>query len=323
MTKIEIIRLEENFAGDFDQPVCLALGNFDGLHLGHQLLINKAKEIAQEKNIICGLMTFRPHPKQVICNSPDYDSLITPWETKQDILAELGVERVYIVEFNRSVAGLSPDDFIHKYLQEIQAQDLVVGDDFSYGAGGRGRANTLAEAGQTNGFGVTIIPSLMYADDVKVSSSLIRLFLQEARIGEINQLLDRPLEIRGKVIDGDKRGRELGFPTANLELTDAYLLPAKGVYAVRVEIANRPGETYHAVMNIGSKPTFNQDQEKISVEVHIFDFTGDIYGEVLSVHIIDHIRGERKFSSVDELIHSINNDITRAQQILKSENRGD
>jgi riboflavin kinase/FMN adenylyltransferase len=291
---------------------CLALGNFDGIHVGHQKLIKEAKRISLKKNSICSIMTFAPHPKAVIGQNDNYNNLITPWETKLDILHELGVEQIFLVEFNYDFASVLPSDFVSRYINSANAIDVVIGEDFRYGYRGQGNPSTLESDGKLHGFNVTTIPSLMCGIE-KVSSSLIRQLLNKGDVLEVSRLLNRPFQIRGIVVDGEKRGRQLGYPTANVELSDKYLLPINGVYIVRVIVDS---EQLLGVMNIGYKPTFIEDVIEPTIEIHLLDFNKDIYGNYLSIDILDYIRAETKFDNKDALIEQIKQDINVARLVF-------
>jgi len=309
MSNIRIIHMSEDNLVAESAYTCLALGNFDGVHVGHQKLIKEAKQIALKKNSLCSIMTFSPHPKAVIGKNDNYNNLITPWETKSDILRELGVEQIFLVEFNYDFASVLPSDFVARYINSANAIDVVIGEDFRYGYRGQGDPASLESDGQLYGFNVTTIPSLMCGTE-KVSSSLIRQLLNKGNALEVNRLLNRPYQIRGIVVDGEKRGRKLGYPTANIKLSDNYLLPIKGVYLVRVIV---DGEQVIGVMNIGYKPTFTEDAVEPTIEIHLLDFNKDIYGNHLSIDILDYIRSETKFDNKDALIERIKQDINVAR----------
>ncbi|OEF98650.1 bifunctional riboflavin kinase/FAD synthetase [Desulfuribacillus alkaliarsenatis] len=313
MSDTQIVRINSESVDSIATKTCLALGNFDGVHIGHQKLIQEAKNISVKKQVPCAMMTFYPHPRSVVMDNKDYQKLITPWETKKEILNSLGVEIIYLVGFNMDFARITPTEFVTNYIRRVQAIDVVVGEDFKYGKAGQGTAATLLEDGAKHGFDVLTVPSVMYGD-VKVSSSLIRQLLLAGNMKETKHLLNRDLQIRGHIIDGEKRGRTLGFPTANISLSDDYLLPKYGVYSVKVIYNDK---AFLGVLNIGCKPTFHKNKQESSVEVHILDFDEDIYGKHVSIEFMEYIREERRFDSKEQLIEQINTDIQQARNIYK------
>ncbi|TKH43181.1 bifunctional riboflavin kinase/FAD synthetase [Paenibacillus sp. FSL R10-2782] len=287
-----------------------AIGQFDGLHLGHASVIRKAVELAREQKLPVSVMTFHPHPKEVM-KKGDYEGYLTPLVDKQDILADMGVDVLYILRFDEDFSKVSPEAFITDILLPLQIQTAVVGFDFRFGYRGAGHEHTLRELGGER-MSVHTVPSFEL-DGEKVSSSSIRRALQTGDLTHASRWLGRSYHIRGTVMDGEKRGRTIGFPTANLKLDDTYVIPVKGVYAVRALV----GERWRSgVMNVGVKPTFHEGVLNPSFEVHLFDFDQQIYGEPVLVELHHYIRPERKFSSVDELITQIGNDVQTAKKLL-------
>nr|WP_245252040.1 bifunctional riboflavin kinase/FAD synthetase [Paenibacillus sediminis] len=290
----------------------LAIGQFDGLHLGHAAVINRAVEIAHKEGILASVMTFHPHPKEVM-KKGDYEGYLTPLHDKVEILEQMGVHVIYIVEFNDEFSRVSPQEFVLNMLKGLQVHTAVVGFDFRFGHRGEGNPEMLRDLGQSF-MQVEIIPPFVL-DSEKVSSSGIRKWLQTGNLSGANVWLGRCYSITGTVVDGEKRGRTIGFPTANLKLNDPYVVPAKGVYAVRVKYNDR---FISGVMNIGVKPTFHTGEVIPSYEVHLLDFNESIYGQELVVELVAYIREERKFNSVDELIAQIRRDAEEAAVILKA-----
>lgn len=292
------------------QPQVLAIGQFDGMHLGHASVILSAVRIAREKGMQSAVMTFHPHPKEVM-RKGDYEGYLTPLRDKEDILAEMGVDVLYVVEFNEEFSHLTPEQFVHDLLFPLQTRTAVVGFDFRFGHKGAGDEQMLRSLGSNEMAVETVPPFLLNGE--KVSSSLIRGLLKRGEMDEASQWLGRPYSIRGTVIHGEKRGRTIGFPTANLELTDHYVAPAKGVYAVRVYHGE---QSLRGVMNLGVKPTFHDSGMKPTFEVHVLDFEGHLYDEELKVELVHYIREERKFDSIDALISQIREDALTAARLL-------
>jgi riboflavin kinase/FMN adenylyltransferase len=286
-----------------------AIGQFDGLHLGHASVIRKAVALAREQEVPVSVMTFHPHPKEVM-KKGDYEGYLTPLADKQDILADMGVGVLYILSFNEDFSKVSPEAFMTDVLLPLQIRTAVVGFDFRFGYRGAGHEHTLRELGGELMSVHTVPPFEL--DGEKVSSSGIRRALQAGDLTHASRWLGRPYRIRGTVMDGEKRGRTIGFPTANLKLDDAYVIPVKGVYAVRALVSDR---WVSGVMNVGVKPTFHEGV-LTSFEVHLFDFDQQIYGEPVLVELHHYIRPERKFASVDELIAQIGNDAQTAKKLL-------
>ncbi len=291
-------------------PQVLAIGQFDGLHLGHASVILSAVRIARESGKKAGVMTFHPHPKEVM-RKGDYEGYLTPLRDKEEILAGMGVDILYVVEFNESFSKLSPEQFVHELLLPLQTQTAVVGFDFRFGHKGAGDEQLLRTLGGSDMTVETVPPFLLGGE--KVSSSLIRALLKRGEMDEASQWLGRPYSVRGTVIHGEKRGRTIGFPTANLELVDHYVTPAKGVYAVRVKVGT---QELAGVMNLGVKPTFHENGMKPTYEVHLLDFDGQIYDQELKVELVHYIRNEQKFGSIDALIAQIRQDALTAARLL-------
>lgn len=305
MDKIEIIHINNADFLNYKEKTCLILGNFDGIHLGHQKLFEEAVRIIGNSEARCAVMTFTPHPKSILTATDEYNQLLTPWEIKKELLSSFGIKTIFIVEFTNEFAKVAPETFIETYVKGVQASIVIVGEDFRYGAFGKGDAHSIFDYGEYGGYQAFIIPPVVYHNK-KISSSMIRQLLNEGNVKLVEYLLNRKYQIRGNVIHGEKRGRQLGFPTANLALTDPYVLPKNGVYAVEVLYV---GERYYGVMNIGTKPTFHNYNKNISIEVHLLDFNGDLYDQQLSIYLIDYIRPEKRFESLDALKQQIIDDI--------------
>ncbi len=292
------------------RPQVLAIGDFDGVHLGHQEVIRLAVERGRELDSGAAIMTFHPHPRELL-GMKHYVQLLTPLALKHEVLSGLGVDMTYVVEFNESFMRVSPEDFVEHMLVPLGLDTVFVGFDFTFGYKGAGTPDTLCELAKGR-FAVEIVrPFHLHGD--KVSSTRIRSCLQAGDVREAAELLGRAYELQGDVVHGDARGRTIGYPTANIALSDPYVLPANGVYAVEVFAR---GRWHGAVMNVGVKPTFTDGLLQPTLEAHLFDFSETIYGERVKVRLVDYIRAERKFASIQELIAQIGQDADRAKQTL-------
>ncbi|MFP3916233.1 riboflavin biosynthesis protein RibF [Lysinibacillus telephonicus] len=282
----------------------LAVGFFDGVHKGHQAVIKTAIDKAQELKIESAVMTFDPHPSIVLGGRKEKVFYITPLQQKLDILNDLGVDNVFVVQFTSDFAKLSPEDFIQYFIRDLNVKHVTAGFDFSFGNFGKGNMETMKEL--SNGdYGVTIVDKL--SDDAeKISSTRIRQYLQDGDMESAAKLLGRAFEVPGIVVHGDKRGRTIGFPTANIQAIEGSFIPATGVYAVRILVQNK---WYDGVCNVGYKPTFkNPDDRQLSIEVHILDFNKNIYGEEVQVGWYKRLRSEQKFDGIDALKAQIEKD---------------
>ncbi|MFC4320136.1 bifunctional riboflavin kinase/FAD synthetase [Litchfieldia salsa] len=282
----------------------LALGYFDGVHLGHQQVIKTAIEKAKSEGYESAVMTFDPHPSVVLGRDKKINYYLTPLEEKQQLIADLGVERLYIVEFTQEFANLLPQEFVDQYIIELNVKHICAGFDFSYGKMGKGSMETMPFHSR-NEFTQTTINKQTVFDEVKISSSFIRELVNKGEVEKLPFLLARPYSFRGVVVDGDKRGRTIGFPTANIRPNSDYLIPTTGVYAVKIRVNST---WYNGVCNIGYKPTFNHDEKVQSIEVHIFNFSEMIYGEEVIVEWYKRIRAEKKFNNITDLIKRIEQD---------------
>ncbi|WP_379126624.1 bifunctional riboflavin kinase/FAD synthetase [Paenibacillus sp. sgz500958] len=297
-------------AAEWAQPQVAALGQFDGLHRGHASVIKSAVALARQKGVTAAVITFHPHPKDVMGRG-DYDGYLTPPLDKQELLVEMGVDILYIIEFNEQLSKVCPEDFVTGMLFPLQLIAAVVGFDFRFGYKGEGDADMLRKLGEGVMEVETVAPFLL--NEQKVSSSGIRKSLQSGELEIANFWFGRCYHLRGTVVHGEKRGRTIGFPTANLQLADRFVIPAKGVYAVRVF---HEGTVLSGVMNVGVKPTFHADETVPSFEVHVFDFDGDLYDKELMVELVSFIRPERKFDSIQALVAQISADADTAKAVL-------
>ena len=293
-------------------PQIAAIGQFDGLHMGHASVISTAVGLAHKEGIPAAVITFYPHPKDVM-RKGNYEGYLTPQPDKQELLVDMGVDILYVVDFNEELSQVSPEDFVKEMLMPLQLHTAVVGFDFRFGFKGAGRADLLYDMSEGTIRVVTVPPFLM--DGEKVGSSSIRAALYSGHISDATRWLGRNYRIRGTVIHGEKRGRALGFRTANLELLEHYVTPALGVYAVWARCTSQE-EWLPGVMSIGLKPTFHEGIVKPIYEVHLLDFDGDLYGQTMIVDVVQFIRKELKFNSVEELIEGIRRDVDETRKIL-------
>jgi len=296
-----------------DRGAVVAIGSFDGVHRGHQAVIGKARRLAQEFEAPSGVVTFEPHPRRVL--QPDLPPfLLTSFRVKTRLIQSLGVDALYALAFNRRLASLTAEEFARDVLgQGLGIRHIVVGDDFRFGRKRQGDVALLSQFGRQLGFGVTPIRPVLAAGQEPYSSTQVRQQLVQGKPTRAALLLGRYWEIEGRVLHGAKRGRTLGFPTANIGLGEI-LRPAFGVYAVRAAL-DRAGERWLAgVANIGISPMF--DPREPLLEVHLFDFEGDLYGQHLRVALVDHLREERVFESIDALRRQMDEDAHRAKVTL-------
>lgn len=301
---------------EFSNKTVVALGNFDGVHIGHQKLINEAIADAKDRGIPSLVMVFDPHPMKVLVPAKA-PKLLTTNRTKAAILADMGLDNLILAPFDMEIAGWSPEHFVKKVLIEtLKARSVYVGYNYTFGSRASGDAEMLVELGDKYGFSVKVIPPVMY-DNKVVSSSLVRKFMEAGDIPMVKILTGRFPALDGVVIQGEKRGRSLGYPTANLTIDSDLITPGSGVYAATVRVLNN---TYGAVVNIGHKPTFH-DNYPIAIEAHIFDFDDDIYNQDIMVTLIEKLRGEIKFAALDDLIQQIKTDSFQARAVLSREAR--
>ncbi|MEL6608859.1 MAG: bifunctional riboflavin kinase/FAD synthetase [Pseudomonadota bacterium] len=291
----------------------IAIGNFDGVHLGHQAVI----EHARKPGLPLGVMTFEPHPRAWFAAQRGVDlapfRLMTS-DTRALRLEKLGVDLLYELPFGPDLAALSPEEFVTAILIErLGAHHVAVGQDFFFGRDRAGTADTLVEIGAKHGLMVTVA-DMVHTGPTEVSSTNIRLALTEGRPGDAAQMLGHWHRITGPVVHGEKRGRELGYPTANMSLHNLHA-PAYGVYAVTVDVLDGPHRgTYGGAASIGTRPMFGDNEH--NCETFLFDFTGDLYGATLSVGLVAFLRGEENFDSLDELIAQMEKDCAQARTIL-------
>jgi len=281
----------------------VTIGTFDGLHLGHQKIINKVIEVSNNKNLCSTLVTFDPHPKIVLKQNDNFNiELLTPLEEKLAILEDTGLERIVIIRFDKAFASTSYEEFVKRILiDKIGAEAIIVGYDHAFGKNREGNYDSLKTLSDKYGFYLQKVGPVEIHDRI-ISSTIIRHVISEGDVDLAAAYLGRYYAISGKVVPGDARGKDLNFPTANILIENSYkLIPKTGVYAVDV-IHN--GQKYKGMLNIGYRPTFGNSRKSI-VEVNIFNFEKDIYGDNLTVLFKKRLRNEKKFDSVDALIEQL------------------
>lgn len=333
-------------------PTAVALGKFDGVHLGHQRVIQPVlhaganlsvasspqskenQQLANQEYIYSTVVTFDPHPQEFFTGQPR--TLLTPLDEKVQQLRSLGVEQLVLLPFDKELSALTPEEFVEKILvQQLRCQQISIGQDFCFGEKRSGTAKDLQLIAAKHNIPVTIVPLQTYTgnsptesscvstnptQDARISTSLIRQTLEQGDIENANLLLGRSYTLLGVVVQGQQLGRTIGFPTANLQLPKEKFLPRQGVYAVRVFILSEtsdvaPSETL-GVMNIGNRPTVNGTYS--SAEVHLFDWSGDLYGKKLAVELVKFLRPEQKFASLEALKTQIQLDCVVAKEILSA-----
>jgi len=286
----------------------VAMGNFDGIHLGHQSVI----DLARGKGPL-GIITFEPHPRQVFAPDAPPFRLMNA-EARAHRLAKLGIERLYQLPFDRALAGMSAEAFAREVLaQGLGVRHVAVGGDFRFGSGREGDTTTLTELGRRFGFEVTVAP-LLHLDGVEISSTAIRRALAEGRPRDAAAMLGHLHRIEGPVLHGDKRGRDLGFPTANMSVAGLHL-PRLGVYAVKFDVLSGPhAGSYEGAASLGVRPMFGENTPNL--ETYVFDFHGDLYGADVSVALVEYLRPEIRFSSLDALVDQMKADCDQARMSL-------
>ena len=294
---------------------CVAtIGNYDGIHLGHQAVLRQLRRHAEVLGLPTLVITFEPHPQEFF-NADRAPTRITSFREKLEMLKQQNIDRVLCLRFQQNIAEQSAEEFVEQVLVgDLLIKRLIIGDDFRFGKNRRGDCRMLREFGKRLGFDV-ILTETHRLDGDRVSSSSIRERLQESRFEEAQLLLGRYFSISGRVVHGAKRGRQLGFPTANINLSKR-AVPLRGVFAVSVKGAD--DMTHLGVANLGTRPVF--EEKKLLLEAHLFDFDKMIYGRHISVEFFRRLRDERKFSSVDELVAQIATDISTARECFSALN---
>lgn len=300
-------------------PHAVTIGAYDGLHLGHQAVLSHTAGLAAARNAGLAVVTFEPHPAQVLWpeNAP---KLLVSLDQKLELLEDAGVDLAVVVPFDASQAAQTPDEFVKQILVDVcEAKSVVVGRNFHFGKGRAGNVEVLTELGNYYGFDVEGLDLLERPDGKteSVSSTAIRRALAGGEVRTAAKMLGRYHEVRGVVVEGDRRGRTIGFPTANVAVPRAMALPADAVYAAYYQTPD--GVCRPAAVNIGKRPTFYKDAEHSLVEVHLIGFDGDLYGQEARVCLVELLRSERRFAGLEALVAQLQMDIAHAERVLKRE----
>lgn len=280
-----------------------AIGFFDGIHIGHQKVIDQAKLLAKEQDMKSAVITFDPHPSVVLKKEKTDVQYLTPLTVKKSLMEQLDVDYLYIIRFDKTLSQLSPKEFLEHFIVGLNIDHLVAGYDFSFGFKGAGNMSNI-QTFIDKPLAITKVEKISYHDQ-KVSSTRIRSLLKEGNLELTEKLLGRPYSVVGEVVRGEQRGRTIGFPTANFKITEPYFLPRVGVYAVEVIMENN---VFYGMANLGYNPTFTDQIVDPKLEVNIFDLNQNLYGEILQVNWKSYIRDEVKFSSIEELVEQIRQD---------------
>jgi riboflavin kinase/FMN adenylyltransferase len=298
------------------QSSAIALGFFDGVHPGHQVVIGKAVEEARALGVTSGVVTFRDHPRALTLGV--HPLLLTDIDQRLNFFEELGVEATLVLTFSEALCRLSPREYVENVLVgAMGARFISVGHNHHFGKDREGNPDLLRSFGETMGFSVHVAP-MVFVEGVEVSSSAIRESIIDGDMSRAKNLLSRTYRVGGEVVRGDGRGRQIGFPTANVRLREFQLIPRTGVYAGHVRLSTN--ELFDAVINVGYRPTFKtpagSDEDPL-VEAHLFDFDREIYGDKCTVEFVDYLRSEKKFDGVDALKEQINADAKESRMVLE------
>ena len=298
------------------EPCVATIGFFDGVHCGHQFLIQQVLLCAKESGLASTLITFNLHPRQVM-QSHYQPQLLSTLEEKCSLLAATGADYCAVLAFTQQLAGLTAFEFMQQILlQKLNVRTLIIGYDHHFGKGGSEQFQDYVLYGTQLGIGVVLAKPYAY-NGIRISSSVTRAFLEEGEVEMARRCLNRPYGLYGQVVHGFHIGRKLGFPTANLQIsaTDK-LIPKKGVYAVRVWIDNKKDEVYPGMLNIGVRPTVDNG-ERVTIEVHLLDFSGDLYQHSLAIEFWYRLRDERRFYNTGELIKQLKEDALRVRDLFE------
>lgn len=287
----------------------VTIGNFDGVHRGHREIFRRVREAATHAGGVSVVITFEPHPLTVVPSTKQIH-LITTATEKEELVEAAGIEYLLVIPFTQEFSRITAQEFVCRVLvEQVGIKHLIIGYDYAFGRNREGGITLLAELGREFGFSVEVLPPIGEADHV-FSSSEIRRLVGEGDVARVAPLLGRHFSIGGTVVHGRNRGKELGFPTANL-VSDHELIPRDGVYAVKILL---DGDWYDGVCNIGTAPTFGDGQR--TIEAFLFGFDGDLYNRELRIYFIERLRGEVAFPDFDTLRHAISADVARAREIL-------
>ncbi|HAA65720.1 MAG TPA: bifunctional riboflavin kinase/FAD synthetase [Acidimicrobiaceae bacterium] len=312
---MEIIR-DPAWSPALEQGSVVTVGEYDGVHRGHRTVISEMHRMAAERGCATSVVTFDRHPATIV-RPESAPLLLCDLDHKLELLAETGVDYTLVVEFTPEQAEVPAEMFARQVLVDcLQARAVVVGADFHFGQGRRGNVETLGAVGEEFGYEVVGLPLVkqLTGEGEVISSTSIRAALSEGDVEKAHRLLGRPFEVRGVVTPGDRRGRTIGFPTANIPTTPDLQVPADGVYAAWY--VRDDGAQYPAAVNIGKRPTFYDDAERSLIEAHLIGFRGDLYGESAKVRFVRRLRGEKKFDGIDSLKQQLVKDVADAAKCL-------
>lgn len=304
-----IIKFEDYIKLNKKEELVVGIGQFDGLHIAHRQIISVIEEIGKNKNFKTAIITFDPHPDFVLGKKEKISNVMT-LEEKANELELLGIDYLIIINFDINFSKVCAEDYVKEYLLKLNVKEVVVGSDFIFGSKGLGKGYMISEY-SNHLIKVNVIPEMKYENE-KIGTEKIKELLKQGDISKINKLLGRNFMISGIVVRGRQIGRKVGFPTINLVVREDFVEIKKGVYAVRVYHMNKQ---YNGIANVGNNPSFNY-KERVNLEVHIFDFNEDLYDQLVSVELIDFIREEVKFSSVDDFKEQLKQDIEKTLVIL-------
>ena len=293
------------------QPVALTIGNFDGVHLGHQAMLKQLREAAQSRGLPVAVVVFEPHPREFF-TPQQAPTRLTSMREKLELFAALGVDRVHVCRFNSRFAHMSATDFIHALHREVAAKFVLIGDDFRFGSGRSGDFALMEKIGAQHGFTVQAMHSVLH-DGVRISSTAVRVALAEGKMGVAQRYLGRPYSISGRVEHGDGLGKRIGFPTANIQLKHNRP-PVSGIFVVRVQ-----GDDMlpmQGVASLGVRPTVRQDNKPV-LEVHVFDFAREVYNKHMRLDFLHKLRDEEKYPDVETLTRQIALDVQNAKEWFK------
>ena len=314
MNAYSTIHLSDLDRLDCNRETIVTIGKFDGVHLGHQALLKAVAARARETNRQSVAITFSPLPVQVLRPGAPV-ALLCDLEERIELMEAQGIELVSVLTFTQEAAHTSADDFMLMLRQRLCLRELWVGPDFALGRGRQGNVEYLSKLGESDNFQVHVFGPVTVDGEV-ISTSRIRALLDAGNLREANRLLGRPYQLRGTVVHGAKRGRQIGYPTANIQIPEHLAVPPDGIYAARATITNgsHHREKYMAAVSIGRRPTFDNGER--TIEAYLLDFSGDLYGAILSLDFVARLRGEERFESVDALIDQIKRDVEQTRQIL-------
>jgi riboflavin kinase/FMN adenylyltransferase len=312
---VEIIR-DLAWSPTLEQGSVVTVGEYDGVHRGHRTIVSEMHRLAAERGCATAVVTFDRHPATIV-RPESAPLLLCDLDHKLELLAETGVDYTLVVEFTPEQAEVPAEVFARQVLVDcLQARAVVVGADFHFGKGRRGNVETLGVVGDEFGYEVLGLPLVKHltGEGEVISSTSIRAALSDGDVEKAHRLLGRPFEVRGVVTPGDRRGRTIGFPTANIPTTSDLQVPADGVYAAWY--IREDGKEYPAAVNIGKRPTFYDDVDKSLIEAHLIGFRGDLYGESAKIRFVRRLRGERKFEGIEPLKEQLVKDVADASKCL-------